>query len=60
MPNKDRHGRPIIVAADWFGKLPSTPRKLKPGAQPPQSKDDPIPNEVAAEASSDKLEKPRP
>ena len=34
MPAKDSHGRPIIVAAEWFGKLPAQPRKLKPGEQP--------------------------
>lgn len=34
MPAKDRHGRPIIVAAEWFGRLPARPRKLHPGEQP--------------------------
>jgi hypothetical protein len=34
MPARDRHGRPIIVAAEWFGKLPARPRKLEPGEQP--------------------------
>lgn len=35
MPTTDSHGRPIIVAAPWFGKMPARPRKLKPGEQPP-------------------------
>ena len=26
MPAKDSHGRPIVVAAEWFGKLPAQPR----------------------------------
>lgn len=43
MPNTDSHGRPIIVAANWFGKLPAQARRLKPGEQPP--------NEDAALAS---------
>ena len=34
MTTRDSHGRPIIVAAEWFGKLPAQPRKLKPGEQP--------------------------
>lgn len=45
MPNTDSHGRPIIVAANWFGKLPAQARRLKPGEQPP--------NEDAALASDD-------
>ena len=34
MPDTDSHGRPIIVAARWFSKLPAQPRKLKPGERP--------------------------
>ena len=34
MTTRDSHGRPIIVAAEWFGKLPAQPRKLKPGEEP--------------------------
>ena len=36
MPNTDSHGRPLIVAGDWFGKGPAGLRKLKPGEQPPR------------------------
>lgn len=40
MPSTDRHGRPLIVAADWFGKGPAALRKLKPGEQPQQIETD--------------------
>ena len=40
MPSTDSHGRPLIVAADWFGKGPAALRKLKPGEGPPQIEND--------------------
>ena len=45
MPDTDSHGRPIIVAANWFGKLGARPRKLKPGERP-------TPQPATAEPSS--------
>lgn len=54
MPDTDSHGRPIIVAAKWFGKLGAQPRKLKPGEQPtsqPATTAEPSPADEATDRS---------
>ena len=55
MPDTDSHGRPIIVAARWFSKLPAQPRKLKPGEQPtaqPTSSEPALDDDAATDAEA--------